>query len=268
LNKAVVDSLDYLPYGMQIAGGTFTTHKFTGKERDAESGLDHFDFRKYNSALGRWMSPDPAGAAFASPSVPQTWNLYSYVLNNPLQFTDPTGLYCYYGDTGDDGWSVADFNHSDNFDFQSNVKECNENGGVWHPLETDIQSITVTDTSGFDFNGGGGGGGRTIEDDRANALANAIKKTGVQALTNPCTPATFYIASGIVAAGKSLVVGELGVLAAETALENLPQGAAWDFVYKQALTGAPVSNFLLNIRQKFNNAKNFVSNGCNALQGK
>lgn len=146
LNKAVVDSLDYLPYGMQIAGGTFTTHKFTGKERDAESGLDHFDFRKYNSALGRWMSPDPAGAAFANLSVPQSWNLYSYVLNNPLRFTDPTGLYCYYGDTGDDGWSVADWSDPSQFDFQSNVKECADQGGVWHDLETDIQSITVTDT--------------------------------------------------------------------------------------------------------------------------
>jgi hypothetical protein len=34
----VTDKMDYLPYGEQIAGGTFTTHKFTGYERDAESG--------------------------------------------------------------------------------------------------------------------------------------------------------------------------------------------------------------------------------------
>jgi RHS repeat-associated protein len=33
----------------------------TGKERDSESGLDHFQFRKSSSALGRFMNPDPAG---------------------------------------------------------------------------------------------------------------------------------------------------------------------------------------------------------------
>jgi hypothetical protein len=66
---------------------------------------------------------------------------------------------------------------------------------------------------------------------------------------------------------ESLAVGELGVVAAETALENLPQGAAWDFLYKQTLVGVPVTNFLLNIRQKYNDTMNFVSNGCNALQG-
>jgi len=35
---SVYDSLDYLPFGKQIAGDTSSTHKFTGKERDSESG--------------------------------------------------------------------------------------------------------------------------------------------------------------------------------------------------------------------------------------
>ena len=60
-------------------------HKFTGKERDTESGLDNFGARYYASNMGRMMSPDPAN--------PQSWNMYGYSLNNPLRFTDPTGLY-------------------------------------------------------------------------------------------------------------------------------------------------------------------------------
>ncbi len=54
-----VDNLDYLPFGRQIAGDTMTTHKFTGKERDSESGLDNFGKRYNASSLGRFMTPDP-----------------------------------------------------------------------------------------------------------------------------------------------------------------------------------------------------------------
>ena len=50
--------MDYLPFGEQIAGGSATSHKFTGKERDIESGLDNFGARYNSSVLGRWMSPD------------------------------------------------------------------------------------------------------------------------------------------------------------------------------------------------------------------
>jgi hypothetical protein len=42
------------------------------------------------------MSPDPSGLASVSPANPQSWNLYSYVLNNPLINIDPNGLDCVY----------------------------------------------------------------------------------------------------------------------------------------------------------------------------
>jgi RHS repeat-associated protein len=44
--------------GAQPADGTAMHYKFTGKERDAESGLDYFGARYYGSNMGRWMSPD------------------------------------------------------------------------------------------------------------------------------------------------------------------------------------------------------------------
>jgi RHS repeat-associated protein len=66
-----------------------TEHHFTGKERDAESGLDYMDARYYGSSIGRFMSPDPLGG---HPEDPQTLNRYAYARNNPLTFSDPTGL--------------------------------------------------------------------------------------------------------------------------------------------------------------------------------
>ncbi len=65
----------------------------TGKERDTESGLDYFGSRYYASSMGRFSSPDPSGLVYADQSNPQSFNLYSYVGNNPLKFIDPLGLY-------------------------------------------------------------------------------------------------------------------------------------------------------------------------------
>jgi RHS repeat-associated protein len=62
----------------------------TGKERDAESGLDNFGFRYFGSSMGRFMSPDEP---FYDGDIhdPQKLNLYSYVRNNPLNSIDPDG---------------------------------------------------------------------------------------------------------------------------------------------------------------------------------
>jgi RHS repeat-associated protein len=71
------------------------THKFTGKERDSESGLDMFGARYYGSSLGRFMTPDwaakPTAVPYAYFGDPQSLNLYSYVGNNPLKRADPDG---------------------------------------------------------------------------------------------------------------------------------------------------------------------------------
>jgi RHS repeat-associated protein len=87
--------MDYLPFGEQIAVGACTTHKFTGKERDSESGLDNFSARYNSSQYGRFVTPDwsarPTPVPFADLANPQSLNLYSYVANNPLNRTDPLG---------------------------------------------------------------------------------------------------------------------------------------------------------------------------------
>ncbi|WP_044176066.1 RHS repeat-associated core domain-containing protein [Granulicella mallensis] len=99
-----VSSDTYYPFGQEPTTSADGNHyKFTGKERDTESGLDYFGARYYGSNIGRFMSPDPSGLAYADPSNPQSFNLYSYVRNNPLSFVDPSGLTCQKGlvDNGD-----------------------------------------------------------------------------------------------------------------------------------------------------------------------
>ena len=70
-------------------------YKFTGKERDSESGLDMFGARYYGSSLGRFMTPDwaakPTDVPYANFGNPQSLNLYSYVENNPTTTGDPDG---------------------------------------------------------------------------------------------------------------------------------------------------------------------------------
>jgi RHS repeat-associated protein len=104
---------DYLPFGEELyagVGGRTTTQgytgdsirqKFTQKERDNETGLDYFGARYYGSTQGRFTSPDPLLSSGAVES-PQSWNRYSYVLNNPLKLIDPDGLYVFDSSVSED----------------------------------------------------------------------------------------------------------------------------------------------------------------------
>ncbi|MFB1484325.1 RHS repeat-associated core domain-containing protein [Corallococcus sp. RDP092CA] len=62
---------------------------FTGHETDEELGLINMKGRIYDPQLGRFLSPDPY---LPAPRTSQSLNRYSYVLNNPLRYTDPSGF--------------------------------------------------------------------------------------------------------------------------------------------------------------------------------
>ena len=76
---------EYAPYG-ETSVGSFgrKRYRFTGKERDEESGLHYYGMRYFASGLARWVSADPAG-------IKDGLNGYAYVRNNPLKFIDPNG---------------------------------------------------------------------------------------------------------------------------------------------------------------------------------
>ncbi len=86
---------DFLPFGAErvLTDTCAQNYKFTGHERDPESGLDHTWYRQYATTLGRWTAPDPV---MASPGQPQSLNRYGYVVNNPTNFRDCKGLFHEY----------------------------------------------------------------------------------------------------------------------------------------------------------------------------
>jgi RHS repeat-associated protein len=86
---AVVESYDFEPWGLLMPGrtlGSGTKEGFSGKEQDAETGLDYFGARYYMPALGRWAAVDPMAER-----MPE-WSSFAYDFDSPTSHTDPTGL--------------------------------------------------------------------------------------------------------------------------------------------------------------------------------
>lgn len=95
---AVIWRGDYDPFGSLIAqSGTINPDRqWMGAQFDVESGLLALGRRFYHSGLGRFLSPDPAligGLPPAAVVMPARLNMYSYGLNNPLRYSDPTGAF-------------------------------------------------------------------------------------------------------------------------------------------------------------------------------
>jgi RHS repeat-associated protein len=102
---AIIEESAFFPFGTArndyLPRRIHEPYQFTQKERDVESGLHYFEARFLAGNLSRFTRPDPK---YASPDVlskdeftdfllnPQKLNLYTYALNNPLKYTDPTGL--------------------------------------------------------------------------------------------------------------------------------------------------------------------------------
>jgi RHS repeat-associated protein len=102
---SVVSRHDYMPFGAELGagvGGRTTAmgfsnsgdnnrKKFTGYERDMETGLDFAEARYYSNAQGRFTSSDPLMSS-GKVADPQSWNRYTYCFNNPIIYSDPNGM--------------------------------------------------------------------------------------------------------------------------------------------------------------------------------
>jgi RHS repeat-associated protein len=88
---ALVNREEFTPYG-ETSFGSFTKkrYRFTGKERDEESGLNYHGARYYVPGIARWQSCDPVKHD-KDKKVSSLVSPYCYVLNNPLLFMDPDG---------------------------------------------------------------------------------------------------------------------------------------------------------------------------------
>jgi RHS repeat-associated protein len=95
---AVVERMSFAAFGSRrhadwdnttsVLAGIETHHGFTGHEHLDEVGIIHMNGRLYDPQLGRFLSPD---AQVQYPDQTQSFNRYTYVNNNPLSYTDPSG---------------------------------------------------------------------------------------------------------------------------------------------------------------------------------
>ncbi len=92
-NGAVALSISSLPWADDHtpSGDNGDQHDFAGMERDLEDSSEHAQFRQFSTNLGRWQSPDPYLGSYDFTN-PQSFNRYSYALNNPSSLVDPSGL--------------------------------------------------------------------------------------------------------------------------------------------------------------------------------
>jgi RHS repeat-associated protein len=92
----------YYPFGeARFSTSSMVTDKlFTGQRQIAELGIYHYGARFYSPKLGRFLSADTIVPRYA---YPQSLNRFSYVVNNPLKYTDPTGHMMDDGNHGEGG---------------------------------------------------------------------------------------------------------------------------------------------------------------------
>ena len=87
--EGVGDEQRYYPYGgTRLTTGTIYTDKLFTGQRDTGLGIYDFHARFYSPKLGRFLSAD---SIVTGARNPQAYNRYSYTLNNPLRYIDPTG---------------------------------------------------------------------------------------------------------------------------------------------------------------------------------
>ena len=96
-SSGILSENHYYPFGLPIhnlststaPAGKENRYLYNGKELQDDLGLNWMDYgaRFYDAGLGRWHSVDPLG------ELAQGWSLYRYGFNNPIRYTDPTGMF-------------------------------------------------------------------------------------------------------------------------------------------------------------------------------
>jgi RHS repeat-associated protein len=117
-----------------------TASRRTTSSPDRSVTLNPVSTTSVQGSLGRFLSPDPSNLDYADQTNPQSLNLYSYALNNPLKFIDPTGMYCFYGGKGDTPENDSD---PTDYDFTDEKRDCH---GQW--IDNPSTILTVNGNTG------------------------------------------------------------------------------------------------------------------------
>jgi RHS repeat-associated protein len=221
-----ITRLDLLPFGEVLGngvgirsasigyGGDSVRQKYTGYERDDETALDFAQARYYSSIQGRFTSPDMLFADQYE-GDPQSWNLYTYVRNNPCSNSDPTGREtCYYRKNGSTIGCESDTRIKVDVDAGTLTFTPKKGKSEVYDLNTQVDAKFVTY----------GGGGATAEDFvaemslRAPALKQITTGAGVASTAIIALPII-----GLAGGGTTLGLGTgvSALTASETAIGTL-----------------------------------------------
>jgi len=156
----VVCEYEYDPYGQRTAvvADIEQPYAFTGREFDGESGLYYYRARYYDARQGRFVSEDPIGLRSGGA------NFYRYTTNNPLNWTDPSGLRAYsceetriiLNEAAEESLLDAYNNHSGSgkYDFKVNQPDDTFNIGSG-PLRSDQFGNFLAGYAGYKIGGTG-----------------------------------------------------------------------------------------------------------------
>lgn len=183
LTASVVSRMDYQAFGEQIpntigqrsasgfASNDSIRHRYAMSERDEATNLDDTWWRKNENRAGRWTRPDPYMGSMEIDD-PQSFNRFSYVVNEPTNFVDPSGLF----------WQFLGCRIE--FYWRPHV----EGGGDWVDYQVCSYQWVEYEPIGIPTHsspGGGGGGGdpaqpqppdnKKCKQDKNGGDANAIK---------------------------------------------------------------------------------------------
>jgi RHS repeat-associated protein len=151
-NGNVISRRDFMPFGEELnagVGGRSESQKyssygsdnvrkrFTGYEKDEETQLDFAEARMYQNKHGRFTAVDPLMAS-ANPMNPQTFNRYVYTGNNPINYTDPSGL----------KWCLSNKNTNGNTYWSGDGVACDDGDEDLDETQRTVLSETFTDKDG------------------------------------------------------------------------------------------------------------------------
>jgi RHS repeat-associated protein len=139
---SVIEQLGHYPYGEPWYDTGSEKLKFSTHERDSESGNDFAMARYIVSRLGRFSSPDLHSGRLANP---QSLNRYAYVLDDPINLVDPSGL-----DAEEAGKCI----NSDGDETDDDYATCIDQNGFWEPVNVDYNSMMsyyLVDENGFEY---------------------------------------------------------------------------------------------------------------------
>jgi RHS repeat-associated protein len=172
------------------------SRRFTGQVYDAESGLYYYNARYYDPELGRFTQPD---TEIPDISNPQSYNRYSYVLNDPLRYTDPDG---HWGQEVADWWSGTVSAGASYITASSSHWIWNGTVGTVNSLVGGVAAPLTLGTSAGHVSGNPNATGKDY------AIATVTEAANVAAIV-PVTAAGGKAVSTLVRAGEKEAAGEI-----------------------------------------------------------